>query len=130
MTIGIAVEVPRDGSLADARYEQLRAMLVTRQRVLSADHASDAESQDDLGVVLMQMKAETLNKIIEALVRLEEGSYGFCFECGDAIALPRLRALPFAVRCKTCEEGNEMSQQRARAQARRASSPLGFELRG
>jgi DnaK suppressor protein len=115
---------------SDARYAQLKAMLVARQRVLTADDASDAEIQDDLHVVLTQMKAETLNKIDEALVRLEEGTYGLCFECGDAIALPRLRALPFAVRCKECEEGIEMSQQRARSQARRASSPLGFELRG
>ena len=30
--------------------------------------------------------------INEALARLEEGSYGYCFECGDEIAQPRLRA--------------------------------------
>ena len=54
----------------------------------------------------------------------------FAVECGDAIAAPRLRALPFAVRCKACEEDIEMAQQRARAQARGAASPLGFELRG
>ena len=112
------------------RYEQLKAMLVARQRVLSADDATGAVSHDDLDRVLGQMKAETLNKIDEALVRLEDGRYGLCFECGDAIALPRLRALPFAVRCKRCEEDIEMSQQRTRAQSRLASSPLGFELRG
>ena len=54
------------------------------------------------------MKAETLNKINEALARLEDGRYGLCFECGDEIAEARLRALPFAVRCKDCEEAREM----------------------
>ena len=78
----------------------------------------------------MQMKAETANKLDEALVRLEEGNYGLCFECGDEIAQPRLRALPFAVRCKDCEEAIEMAQQRDRARARRASSALGFEMGG
>jgi RNA polymerase-binding transcription factor DksA len=29
------------------------------------------------------------------LSRLEEGSYGHCFDCGDEIAEPRLRARPF-----------------------------------
>ena len=78
----------------------------------------------------MQMKAETANKINEALWRLEEGSYGLCFECGEEIAQPRLRALPFAVRCKDCEEAIEMAQQRVRVQARRASSALGFAMHG
>ena len=121
MTIGIAVET---------RYEQLKAMLIARQRDLLAEVQGKTRGQDDLDVVLTQMKAETLNKINEALVRLEEGTYGLCFECGEAIAAPRLRALPFAVRCKACDEDIEMAQQRARAQARRASLPLGFELRG
>jgi RNA polymerase-binding transcription factor DksA len=54
------------------------------------------------------MKAETLNKRInEALNRLEEGKYGYCFECGEEISEARLRALPFAVRCKDCEEARE-----------------------
>ena len=33
-------------------------------------------------------------KIADALLRLEEGTYGLCFECGEEIAQPRLRALP------------------------------------
>ena len=134
-----------------SRYEELKGMLVERQRdmlnelqgkirdvradgsqhhrvVLSFDDASDAETQDDVEFALLQMKAETLNKLDEALVRLEEGRYGVCFECGDEIAQPRLRALPFAVRCKDCEEAIEMAEQRARAQARRASSTLRFEI--
>jgi DnaK suppressor protein len=76
------------------------------------------------------MKAETLNKINEALARLEEGTYGYCFECGEEIAQARLRALPFAVRCKDCEEAREIAQQRERILARRGSSSLGFDMRG
>src|SRR5687768_4936360 len=51
-------------------------------------------------------------------------------ECGEEIAQPRLRALPFAVRCKDCEEAREMAQQRERIQARRGSATLGFDMRG
>ena len=53
----------------------------------------------------------------------------WCFECGEEIAQPRLRALPFAVRCKDCEEALEMAQQRVRVQSRRGLSELGFERR-
>ena len=100
------------------------------QGVLDAAESSEADIQDEIEFALIQMKAETLNKINEALGRLEEGTYGHCFECGDEIAQPRLRALPFAVRCKDCEEAREMAQQRERVQARRGSATLGFDMRG
>lgn len=98
--------------------------------VLDPGENSEVDIQEDIEFALIQMKAETLNKINEALSRLDEGTYGRCFECGDEIAQPRLRALPFAVRCKDCEEAREMAQLRERTQARRGSSNLGFDMRG
>jgi DnaK suppressor protein len=70
------------------------------------------------------MKAETLNKINEALARLDEGRYGMCYECGDEIAEARLRALPFAVRCKDCEEERETAILRERTMSRRGTSSI------
>ena len=81
--------------------------------------------QEDLEFALIQMKSETLNKINEALRRLDEGTYGNCFECGDEIAEARLRALPFALRCKDCEEKRENAEQRERELARRRGTFLG-----
>ncbi len=75
-----------------------------------AEH-SEAEIQDDIEFALIQMKAETLKKIGDALTRLEEGSFGDCYECGSEIAERRLRALPFAVRCTSCEEAREVARQ-------------------
>ena len=72
--------------------------------MLDEGESSEIDIQDDIGFALIQMKAETLNKIDTALRRLREGTYGDCFECGGQIAEARLRALPFAVRCKDCEE--------------------------
>ena len=72
------------------------------------------------------MKSETLNRINEALGRLEEGAYGNCFECGEEIAPQRLRALPFAVRCRECEEARETAQRRERLAAQRQSSSALF----
>jgi DnaK suppressor protein len=77
------------------------------------------------------MKAETLNKIDEALRRLEEGTFGHCFECGEEISERRLRALPFAVRCKDCEEAREVAQQRERVMAqRRGAASLFLDMQG
>ena len=136
-----------------SRYDELRKILEDRRRDIMSEvqgrirgvrtegsekaheamdqgETSEVDIQEDIEFALIQMKAETLNKINEALARLEEGTYGNCFECGEEIAQPRLRALPFAVRCKDCEEAREMAQQRERIQARRGSATLGFDMRG
>src|SRR6478609_8040160 len=94
------------------------------QGVLDAAESSEADIQDEIEFALIQMKAETLNKIEEALRRLEEATYGYCFECGEEISEKRLRALPFAVRCKDCEAAKEAVEQRQRQAQRRNASSL------
>jgi DnaK suppressor protein len=97
--------------------------------VLDAVESAEADIQEDLEFALVQMKSETLNKINDALVRLEQGTYGNCFDCGEEIAQKRLRALPFAVRCKDCEEARENAEQRERQlQARRGTSSLFLDV--
>ena len=99
--------------------------------VLDAAETSESDIQDDIEFALIQMKAETLHKIEEALHRLEEGTFGYCFECGDEISERRLRALPFAVRCKDCEEARETAQQRERQIAqRRGNASLFVDMQG
>ena len=136
------------------RYDELRKILEDRQRdilsevqgrirgvraegsekpheVMDPGETSEVDIQEDIEFALIQMKAETLNKINEALSRLEEGTYGRCFECGDEIAQARLRALPFAVRCKDCEEARENAQKRERmAQRRGGASSLFYQFQG
>jgi DnaK suppressor protein len=97
--------------------------------VFDAVESSESDIQDDIEFALIQMKSETLNKINDALTRLEQGDYGNCFECGEEIAEKRLRALPFAVRCKDCEEAREVAEQRERQMAaRRGSSSLFYDM--
>jgi len=135
-------------NIASARYAELKRILEERRReitnevqekmrdvradgasgeaqgVLDAAEASEADIQDDIEFALIQMKSETLHKINEALARLDEGTFGYCFECGDEISERRLRALPFAVRCKDCEEAREVAEERERALTHRRSGFL------
>lgn len=97
--------------------------------VLDAVESAEADIQEDIEFALVQMKSETLNKINDALARLERGDYGFCYECGEEIGEKRLRALPFAVRCKDCEQARETAEQRERQQAqRRGGSSLFLDM--
>jgi DnaK suppressor protein len=98
------------------------------QGVLDAAETSEADIQDDIELALIQMKSETLHKIEEALARLDEQTYGYCFECGDEISERRLRALPFAVRCKDCEEAREIAEQRERQLSQRRSAGFLIDL--
>ena len=87
----------------------------------------DAAIQEDIELTLIQMKAETLNKIDAALRRLEEGSYGICGNCAGEIAEARLRALLFAVRCKNCEDAREEAEKRQRAASARYGTETLFD---
>jgi len=140
--------------MSRSRYSELKEMLSARRRelqaevqgkmrgvreegtwggklneVLDAVESAEADIQEDLEFALVQMKSETLNKINDALVRLEQGDYGYCYDCGEEIAEKRLRALPFAVRCKDCEEAKEVAEQRERQMAaRRGTSSLFLDM--
>ena len=115
------------GKIRDARSEGTWGS--KQNEVFDAVESSEADIQDDIEFALIQMKSETLNKINDALVRLEQGDYGNCFECGEEIAEKRLRALPFAVRCKDCEEAREIAEKRERQMAsRRGASSLFLDM--
>lgn len=94
------------------------------REVLDEGELSDAEIQDDISVSLLQMKSETLTLINGALRRLDAGIYGVCVDCGDEIAEVRLRALPFALRCRDCEEVHERQEPHRRTTTGRGAGPL------
>lgn len=73
---------------------------------------SDNIHQGDIAFSMLEMRAEMLTRIDEAVARVDAGQYGNCAACGCQIAEPRLRALPFAVRCRTCEDRREQAKRR------------------
>lgn len=120
-----------------ARYAALRRMLEERRRMLTDEiqehirevrdrrapggeprdglddiEIAEVDIQDDIGMALIQMKAEGVRQIDEGLERLRADEYGYCFDCAAEIPEKRLRALPFAVRCRSCEEAREADRER------------------
>jgi len=132
------------------RHAKLRLILTTRRRQIQTDldgrirkdradgskqgfdelEHSEADTQGDITLALVQMKVETLARIDAALVRVDTDQYGSCAECECEISERRLQALPFAVRCQSCEEHLEQEQAYARTQTRHNTSLSVFsELR-
>lgn len=69
----------------------------------------EEDVRPDLELALLELNSRMLTEVDSALRRLDRGGYGECRDCGKSIAAKRLRALPFALRCKQCEEARERS---------------------
>ncbi|MGE5358261.1 MAG: TraR/DksA family transcriptional regulator [Bacteroidales bacterium] len=122
----------KPGADADSRRKELRELLerrrselmgqlqatlrdvsatreVERHEVRDDMEQNEVEARHDVNAALLEIRAETLRRIDEALRRLAAHSYGCCVDCGRQIAVVRLAALPFATRCTGCEEEREQA---------------------
>ena len=76
-------------------------------------HAADT-LQKEMQMTLVDRHSRQVVQIRGALERLSSGQYGLCQDCEGFVGLARLRALPFAQRCRDCQSQTE---QRARREA-------------
>lgn len=74
-----------------------------------ADHAT-AERDRAMVLKLKQREAFFVRKIDEALLKIENGEFGLCEDCGGDIGEKRLLARPTASMCINCKEDHERSE--------------------
>lgn len=72
------------------------------------------ESEFGLELRTRDRERKLLKKIGSALLRIDEGSYGFCEETGDEIGLRRLEARPVATLCLEAQERRELAERQFR----------------
>ena len=110
----------------------LRAV-VTESRTTESTSLTDmsvhaAETlHTEIQVALMDRRTQQATQIQDALIRLSDGRYGFCQECEEFIGVPRLRALPFAQRCRDCHGQAERRARRDAVLAREAPREIPLE---
>lgn len=63
--------------------------------------------QDEISSKLAEVESRELERIKYALDRMRAGLYGICEDCGHAIAIVRLNALPYATLCIKCQREAE-----------------------
>ena len=68
-----------------------------------ADKASNSYTKEFL-YSLSNTDREVLQKVDDALIRIANGSFGVCGECGDSLNKKRLEAVPWASHCLSCQE--------------------------
>ena len=71
-----------------------------------ADMATD-NFDTEFSLNLASAEQRTLYEIDEALKRIEEGTYGDCLLCGKKITPQRLKPVPSASFCISCQEEEE-----------------------
>jgi DnaK suppressor protein len=118
------------GELEQFLESELARLQGSLRAVVSESRTSESTSLTDMSVhaaetlhteiqvTLMDRRTRQVVQIQDALARLADGRYGFCQECEGFIGVPRLRALPFAQRCRDCQGEAE---RRARREALVAS---------
>ena len=87
------------------------------ERTADEQDVAESDTRSDIDLAVIQMKAETVARINAALRRLDQGGHGDCVECGEKISIERLTALPFALRCRDCEESRERAMNGGRVRS-------------
>ena len=96
------------------RHELLREAVVTLNN-LSAGGITEADLTDRASVETdraLELRTrdrarKLINKIDQALERIDNGSYGYCEETGEPIGLRRLEARPVAILSIEAQERHE-----------------------
>lgn len=96
--------------------EQTRADMTSQNgNIPDPNDRATMESERSFELRLRSREGKLLDKIDEAIARIDDGVYGICDECGEEIRIKRLEARPvakFCIDCKTRQEQREKAQGR------------------
>lgn len=78
----------------------------------SPDFADQASMETESSFIfrIRERESRLIRKINDALMRLEDGTFGMCQGCGVEIAIRRLMIRPVATLCITCKENQETEE--------------------
>ena len=97
----------------ELKYEQLTETLAntaSESRAISETVGGDegeeaaAASNRDFLSAQGSSRREQLILVKDALARLDDGKFGICEECGRAVNLKRLEAVPWTRYCRDCQQ--------------------------
>jgi len=112
-------------SRAQKQFDTIKKELIARKHELeqelirlSKEQVADTTIQDQgdqaltstmeqLNISLQDTERQEYDRIVQALSKLEEGTYGICVDCDQEISERRLKSYPNAARCLVCQEAFE-----------------------
>jgi len=94
-------------SILDESRETLEHMQEETANIPDVADRASAEADRALELRTRDRQRKLVNKIDAALRRIDDGSYGYCEQTGEPIALRRLEARPTATLSLTAQEEHE-----------------------
>lgn len=103
-------------------FESEKNKIIFNDRILRDDFSVNADDRYDeidqattdveqsMRMRLCNREVLYLKKLDDALIRIEEGIFGECDDCGEDIELKRLEARPTATLCVSCKEDQERKE--------------------
>lgn len=94
----------------ELRLAALQVRLSSLKKDVTQPHSGDSVEQaqerenDEVVDVIGNETALSIRAIFAALERIENGTYGACYSCGQPIGEARLKAIPEATRCSGCAQ--------------------------
>ena len=91
--------------LVDFSSTKETVVIFTDSGINYSDPVDMASAQSDMDYTLNRLCRNGLNKgnVLNALRKIDDGSYGICEECEDEIPVARLKAIPDARYCISCQ---------------------------
>ncbi len=101
----------REAIVREAKAEIAKYMSgENRQLVDTALDEGDwavVDISEDINLMRLGAHRKALHGIDESLRKIREGTYGICEECGEEISQKRLKVLPTATLCVSCQGSKE-----------------------
>jgi DnaK suppressor protein len=95
--------------IADQRGgSRSRAEVAAEHFMQTEDSRAQVSTARELEFAINEHGTAELAALDAALGRLDAGTFGQCTDCGGAIARARLRAMPEAPRCLSCQAKTEL----------------------
>ncbi len=91
----------------DQKLTQRGAEKVTDDQVQDPGDQALSSTMELLKSSLQDTEIEEYNRIVRALAKIDDGTYGSCIDCGESISEKRLKSNPNASRCLVCQETYE-----------------------
>jgi DnaK suppressor protein len=90
-----------------------------KQDVNPADTLDRAQIEMDRIITLSMRENDRklIQEIRETLVRIDEGGFGNCEDCGSALPVKRIEAAPFSRLCIACQQKLEQMEKRCKGTA-------------
>jgi DnaK suppressor protein len=114
-----------DTAAAHKRLEEIQAEVERSIAVLTGEHEHDERasgypqdpadaganlSESDRSQAMLTAARKLRGEVLEALRRIEVGTYGTCSDCGSPVPEGRLEAKPEAARCVKCQAKRDRLQ--------------------